>query len=478
MALPKDTGPGVAYAAGLRAALKDFTAHGGTQKELAAAAHISPATLSRYLSGERIAPAAFLTSLNAFLTGRGRPLGEEVRVELEELCGQAHEASRSPAVQLVRLQQELARVREEKQAGEAELSLLKTHADQLAEQLRQALEEARRAEADRSAMVVRVNDQDKRLGDAQLYTRRLQAELTAQHNEVVRVQREVEVLRRQNQQLLAEDSAHTPADDQLVDVVPGVSTQADKAGASAADTATEGPPSTSKPRVPRPGPVLGHATTQKAFSAELKKLRAWAGGDVLWSVERMARVSRGKPWPMHGDPPREDRVLMARWFDLGTFPDNWKLLEPVIRALGASPTEVSAFHASFHQHGIKREKAQADHTAKVYPVRAPTASDVMEAVLLLAAITMIGLGTTAVLQSDTESGIAKTLTVVGALTASLVIWVTGLIRALPPNAPHAAGPRFSILIGSPLALATSVILPFVTGSNEWGHWTAGLIGLL
>ncbi|MEV3896554.1 hypothetical protein [Streptomyces anulatus] len=102
----------------------------------------------------------------------------------------------------------------------------------------------------------------------------------------------------------------------------------------------------------------------------------------------------------------------------------------------------------------------------------------MEAVLLLAAITMIGLGTTAVLQSDTESGIAKTLTVVGALTASLVIWVTGLIRALPPNAPHAAGPRFSILIGSPLALATSVILPFVTGSNEWGHWTAGLIGLL
>ncbi|WP_405760797.1 hypothetical protein [Streptomyces sp. NBC_00045] len=214
-----------AYAAALRAAVSGFTAQGGTQREIAVAAHVAPATLSRYLSGERIAPHGFVASLDAFLTERERPLGDGVRERLEGLCGRAHEASRSPAVQLEHLKQELARVRGEKRAGGGELAALKTHADQLAGELERALERARRAETERGLLVRRVDEQEQKLQSAQSYTRQLQAELTAQHDQVVLVQREVEVLRRQNKTLLDENTA-TTSSERLEGAVPAVSTQA------------------------------------------------------------------------------------------------------------------------------------------------------------------------------------------------------------------------------------------------------------
>ncbi|MFI2906955.1 helix-turn-helix domain-containing protein [Streptomyces sp. PDY-4] len=225
MGATKAVGPAAAaYAAALRAAVDGYLSLGGTQKELAVASHVAPATLSRYLSGERIAPAGgFVASLATFLAEHGQPLDEGVRARLAELCGRAHEASGSPAVQLVHLKEELAHVREKKGAREAELAALQRHADQLAAELRQALERARRSEKERLALEGRVADQEKSRQHAQTYTRRLQSELTALHEQVLLVQGEVEVLRRQNQRLV-EEGTEIPGP-RVEAPVSGVSTQ-------------------------------------------------------------------------------------------------------------------------------------------------------------------------------------------------------------------------------------------------------------
>ncbi|MFJ4767523.1 hypothetical protein ACIP88_00185 [Streptomyces uncialis] len=480
MEAPRAVGPAAAaYAAALRDAVSGFTSQGGTQKEIAVAAQVAPATLSRYLSGERIAPRGFLTALDGFLAGSGRPLEPQVLAELAELCGRAHEASRSPAVQLAHLQEELARVRGEKRATEAELRALKTHAEQLTEKLRHSLEQTRRAEDGRLVLEARVDDQDQRLQDAQVYTRRLQAELTAQHDQAVLVQREVEVLRHQNHRLLGEDPATDPAGQPHADAVSAMSTQITDLDNSASPGSPADSSSTFRPPVPAPEPALGHATTRSEFSAELKKLRLRAGGRTLWPVDRLARVSRGEPWPMHDDAPREDRVLMAWWFDASAFPDNWKRLERVLRALGASPIEVGSFYTSFYRPEVRREGEQVRSARNAS--RPAKVAEAMRAVLVLAAVAVIGVCATAVLQADTESWVAKSLTALVALAAAAIIWAAGLFLTPTPHAPeapHVGGPVVAMFLGGPVVLTAAVILPFITGTDAWGHWAADLIGLL
>ncbi|WP_327281173.1 hypothetical protein [Streptomyces sp. NBC_01205] len=463
-----------AYAAALRAAVSGFTAQGGTQREIAVAAHVAPATLSRYLSGERIAPHGFVASLDAFLTERERPLGDGVRERLEGLCGRAHEASRSPAVQLEHLKQELARVRGEKRAGGGELAALKTHADQLAGELERALERARRAETERGLLVRRVDEQEQKLQSAQSYTRRLQAELTAQHDQVVLVQREVEVLRRQNKTLLDENTA-TTSSETLEGAVPAVSTQAGE-GEAEQNARPSLPPrdvptSTFKPLIPMPPPadepkrvrLLGRADTSEEFTAQLQALHARAGGTEVWPVDRLVGLSPSRPY---GGPTREDRVLMSRWFTMGEYPQDWRRLEPVLRGLGASSLEVKTFSASY---------------ARIRETRPTRASHVIAAVLTLAAVAVIWLGATAVLQSDTESWIAKTLTVLGALATSAIVWGTGVSSTLPkPDEPslHKEWPADLVIFFAPATLLVAIIVPFATGTNAWGHWIADLTGLL
>ncbi|WP_405668895.1 hypothetical protein OG379_39725 (plasmid) [Streptomyces sp. NBC_01166] len=203
-----------------------FTGRGGTQKEIADSVHISPAALSRYIHGERIAPRSFIAALDKFLAQRGRPLGAEVRARLDELCGLAHQASRSPAVQLAYLKEELARVQAEKNAGEAELAALQEHADQLANQLKQALHQARHSEKERRALEERVAGQDNTPQHAQTYTLQLEAELTALQKQVDLIQHEVKVLRRQNNHLIEEEGTATPGSEpQAEATVSGESTQ-------------------------------------------------------------------------------------------------------------------------------------------------------------------------------------------------------------------------------------------------------------
>ncbi|MGW6973754.1 hypothetical protein [Streptomyces sp. NPDC054952] len=468
---PKNAGPAaVAYAAALRAAVHGFTTRGGTQREIAVGAHVAPATLSRYLSGERVAPHHFVAALDTFLAERGLPLAAGVREELTRLCGRAHEASRSPAVQLAHLKEELLRIREEKQAGEAELTALKQRAEQLAVELEQALEQARLAESDRAALKGRVEWKDKQLRDAQSYTRGLEAELTAQHDQVLLVQREVEVLRRQNKTLLEE--APAGSDSPVADAVSVVSTQVTSAvadGESSGASAPDLSASTFKPLTPaRPAttPVLGYADTQEEFTAQLKALRARAGGDVLWSIERLARLNRDTSTPVFGSPPRADLVRMERWFTLGIFPNDWIHLERVLRGLHATTEEIGNFANSQHR------------IVKASPARP---ADVVTAGLTVTGLTAIGLVTAAVFQNDV-SGLAKTLTALGALLVSYIIWAVAANVTIPDpdqqDSPKRAWPADLATLASPFILLAAVIVPLATGTDRWGHWLADLIGLL
>ncbi|MFG2484969.1 hypothetical protein ACGFSI_19705 [Streptomyces virginiae] len=200
MEVPGQSAAG-SYAAALREALTAFTTAGGTQKDLALALNVAPATLSRYLSGDRVAPRDFLRRLRGHLEQRGMPWTPEVYESLDVLCGQAHASSGSPAVQLAQLREELARLRGEQeqaqQVAEERLTGLEEQAGRLAEQLEEALERARVAEA-------RVAEQDETLRHGQDYIHQVEAELAQQREQARLLQREVGVLREQNRRLVEE----------------------------------------------------------------------------------------------------------------------------------------------------------------------------------------------------------------------------------------------------------------------------------
>ncbi|MER8267993.1 helix-turn-helix domain-containing protein [Streptomyces griseus] len=248
-----------AYAAALREVVDGFRAVGGTQKKLAEALHVSPAALSRYLSGERIASYEFLRDLRVFLDGQGLLWDLDTGELLDALCGQAHAASGSPAVQLVQIREELARLRQgrqeqrqAKQIADVRLAVLEAQVRELSGQLAQALHHARTTEGARALLQEQVHAQDENLRHAQDYIHQIEAELSAQREQARALQVEVGVLRKQNQQLVAEQS-HT---------VSGVSTQATsfdatlaaRAARQAAEAADQTPtPQEPAPRRPEPG---------------------------------------------------------------------------------------------------------------------------------------------------------------------------------------------------------------------------------
>ncbi|MFD6331260.1 hypothetical protein ACFWGI_17020 [Streptomyces niveus] len=281
MSPAKAIGPeATAYAATLRTVVNHFIASGGTQKEIAVSAHIAPATLSRYLSGERIAPSSFIAALDAFLTQRGRPLETGIRDRLDELCGLAHEASGSPAVQLAHLKEELARIQAEKKAGKTELAALQEHADQLADQLRQALDQARSSEEKRLALEERAAGQENSLQHAQAYTRQLQTELTSLQEQVVLIQREVKVLRQQNKRLIEEEGTASPGPRSKA--VSGASTQAANAreetsrssgSASGGSKKRDKPGTPPQEQTPRTGPQVTPPQPATAFTI------SWTGNE-------------------------------------------------------------------------------------------------------------------------------------------------------------------------------------------------------
>ncbi|MFJ4858353.1 hypothetical protein [Streptomyces sp. NPDC088730] len=197
--------PSVLYAVALREVVSAFTAGGGTQKAIALAVHVSPAALSRYLSGERVAPLGFLEGLRSFLAGQSHSLDVETYERLEDLCARAHSASGSPAVRLTQVRSELERLQEKQgraqQVAEARLAGLEEQIGRLARELEEALD--------------RVETQDNSLRHAQDYSHQIEAELAEQREQTRLLQQEVNVLREQNL-LLVEEQARA---------VPGASTQ-------------------------------------------------------------------------------------------------------------------------------------------------------------------------------------------------------------------------------------------------------------
>ncbi|WP_327260043.1 MFS transporter (plasmid) [Streptomyces sp. NBC_01232] len=198
--------PAAAYANALRKAVHGYRAAGGTQKKVAAALHISPGTLTRYLNGERTASRKTLLAIRAFLEAQQPHLPVTDWAELDELCERANLANGSPAVRLAQLKEELARVREEQQdahhVSEERLSALEEQAVDLTDQLRQALDRAQNAESAERTLQDDVAERDENLRHAQDYTRQVEAELAQQQEQARLLLVEVGVLQEQNRRLL------------------------------------------------------------------------------------------------------------------------------------------------------------------------------------------------------------------------------------------------------------------------------------
>ncbi|MFJ2101496.1 helix-turn-helix domain-containing protein [Streptomyces anulatus] len=291
-----------AYAAALREVVDGFRAVGGTQKRLADALHVSQATLSRYLSGERTAPYDFLRDLRVFLDGQGLLWDQDMEELLDTLCGQTHAASGSPAVQLVQIREELARLREgreeqqqAKQFADMRLAVLEAQVRELTGQLAQALHHARTTEGARALLQEQVHAQDESLRHAQDYIHQVEAELSEQREQARLLQLEVGVLRKQNQRFV-EEQAHT---------ISGVSTQATGVDAAlaarAARQATEAarqtappqestparpksdgmPPDPYRPRPPGPVPIGEIRPGRDTLAFLVLAAAAWTAGAVF-----------------------------------------------------------------------------------------------------------------------------------------------------------------------------------------------------
>ncbi|MEU9951352.1 helix-turn-helix domain-containing protein [Streptomyces sp. NPDC047939] len=296
---------GAAYAAALREVVDGFRAVGGTQKQLADALHISPAALSRYLSGDRTAPYDFLRDLRAFLDGRGLPWDQDTEDLLDALCGQAHAASGSPAVQLIQIREELTRLRGEqqqaKQFADMRLAVLEAQARELTGQLAQALDHARTTEGARALLQEQVREQDESLRHAQDYIHQIEAELSEQREQARLLQQQVGVLRKQNQQLVEEQTR----------TIPGVSTQATsfeatlaaraarQATEAAQQTATPGepptrpkppskPPNPHRPRPPAPEPLRTIRPGRDALAFLVLAAPVWPAGAAFAAGIRAA----------------------------------------------------------------------------------------------------------------------------------------------------------------------------------------------
>ncbi|WP_228183951.1 hypothetical protein [Streptomyces anulatus] len=260
------------YKQALKAAVQGVLDSGAaSQREIGKEAHVSPTAVSRYFSGERVAPDGFVDSLAAFASRHGHPLGPEVREELHRLRRIA-EAAGPLSARLRHAQEQIEQLKRKLAAAEAtalgshdtavlealewvrgdtarQLVTLEGRLEELTEELVLEKRRVRVLEAERNQLRVTVREQGKRLADAGELVRSMNADLEHQEEELQQLRLEVEVLRGQ----LARISEET---------VPGVSTQlsdvsARRGSRSAEHTGTASPRSGSArgPRsVPREKP--------------------------------------------------------------------------------------------------------------------------------------------------------------------------------------------------------------------------------
>ncbi|MER5889211.1 hypothetical protein ABT160_35750 [Streptomyces sp. NPDC001941] len=191
------------YAAGLRTAVAPFLAGGGTQRELARGLTVAPATLSRYLGGERVASRAVLDALLGFLRERDRTVDEEAAARLRELCQRAHRSSGSPGVRLTEARGELAALREEHRRA---LRAAEEACARLTGERDAALARARRAEEAVELHQAHVLEQDKQLRHSQEENGRNAVELAGERERSEDRRKETAALRAQVRSLEGEVS--------------------------------------------------------------------------------------------------------------------------------------------------------------------------------------------------------------------------------------------------------------------------------
>lgn len=203
----------VAYAAKLSAVLQPVLKQGATQNALAKAAKVSPSTVSRYLSGERIAPADFVEEFWTFLRDRGFPLTQEELTEVTTLRRAAQKASPQPEnrvrywkEEVKRFKDEYTRSEERHQATSEELTELADRLSELQREFDDTLGRVEAAETERDEVRATAAGQQEQLAHAQDYTRRIESELAERQDEVRQLQREVTVLRGQVERLRDEPS--------------------------------------------------------------------------------------------------------------------------------------------------------------------------------------------------------------------------------------------------------------------------------
>ncbi|MFF9011029.1 hypothetical protein ACF087_35290 [Streptomyces goshikiensis] len=186
-----------AYAAGLRWAVKRHTATGGTQIKMAKNIPISASSLSRYMSGQRLAPRKTLHAIKAYIEAQSPSLSfpDGFWEKLDGLCGKAHLASKSATVKVAYLLAELER-------AEERLRDLESQAGRLGAELGEALARAQGAEKARLFLQTRLTAQDRSLRTARDYIQRIEAELAEHRERAGLLQQEVDVLREQNRRLI------------------------------------------------------------------------------------------------------------------------------------------------------------------------------------------------------------------------------------------------------------------------------------
>ncbi|MHC5902461.1 caspase, EACC1-associated type [Streptomyces sp. S6] len=206
--------------------------------------------LNRYLQGESVAPAAFLTDLARSLAERGHPLPQPDLDRLHDLRRKAQAVDPDPAVQLLHSQEEFRRLRSDWEQAEREhtartarrLAELEEQLTGLGQQLADAVTRTETVERERDEIRATANLQRVRLEHARDYTRQVETDLTAYKEEARLLHGEVAVLRKQVRQLLDEPSPR-PADRATVRIAAKNAVDAHGAARSRAaeETAASGP---------------------------------------------------------------------------------------------------------------------------------------------------------------------------------------------------------------------------------------------
>ncbi|MGW1641481.1 hypothetical protein [Streptomyces lavendulae] len=204
--------------------------------------------------------------------------------------------------------------------------------------------------------------------------------------------------------------------------------------------------------------------TPKAFAEHLVALRAKAGRS--WTDEELADAA----WPHHAE--KNLGGLIGRWFEGSAFPALWDQLRDVLIVLGVAEGELQRCRRLWGM--TVRANPTVPLIMREPSVRALPPSDseelrrrVRKMANLLAMVAMATLAAayTAGLQAEDGPSIARLACYgIGLVVLEGALWWR-----------RTTGPK---LLGRAMPVAIGLILPWILGTDVWGHGLAAAAGLL